>query len=59
MTNVTKVVKPFYEGYLDRSAVEANILSGALFNVRPRSGQVRIYNYIFISIKKFTVNNIA
>ncbi|CAF1455374.1 unnamed protein product [Adineta ricciae] len=39
MTNVTKVVRPIFEKYLDRSAVESTILSGALFNVMPRRGR--------------------
>ena len=43
MTNVTKVVRPFFEKYINRSSVETTILSGALFNVMPRSGQVSIY----------------
>ncbi len=42
MTNVTKVVKPFFDGYLNRSTVESNVLAGALFNVMPLSGQVSI-----------------
>jgi hypothetical protein len=42
MTNVTKVVRPYFEKYLDRSAIEPNVLAGALFNVMPRAGQVSI-----------------
>jgi len=50
MTNVTKVIRPFFEGYIDRSMVEPTILSGALFNVMPRNGLVSIYNSKYISI---------
>ncbi|CAF1300171.1 unnamed protein product [Rotaria magnacalcarata] len=39
MTNVTKVTRPFYEKYVNRSSVDSNILSGALFNVMPNSGK--------------------
>ena len=46
MTNVTKVVRPIFEKYLARSAVESTILSGALFNVMPRSGRVRIRDHL-------------
>ncbi|CAF3395052.1 unnamed protein product [Rotaria sp. Silwood1] len=38
MTNVTKVIRPFFEKYVNRSSVESTVLSGALFNVMPRSG---------------------
>jgi hypothetical protein len=46
MTNVTKVVRPFFEKYVNRSMVESSILAGALFNVMPVSGQVSIDNSI-------------
>ena len=42
MTNVTKVTKPFFERFLNRSIVESNVLAGALFSVMPRPGQVRL-----------------
>ena len=42
MTDVTKVVQPFVEGYINPSMVETDILDGAFFNVMPVSGQVRI-----------------
>lgn len=41
MTNVTKVTRPFYEKFLNRSSVGSNILSGTLFNVMPVQGQVK------------------
>ncbi len=53
MTNVTKVIRPFFENYINRSAVEPNILAGALLNVMPLSGQVRIYNSKSISIRNY------
>jgi hypothetical protein len=44
MTNVTKVVRPFDERYIDRSAIDSNFLSGALLNVMPLAGRVSRYN---------------
>jgi hypothetical protein len=44
MTNVKKVVLPFFEKYINRSAVESTVLAGGLFNVMPRTGQVSKYN---------------
>ncbi|CAM4899115.1 unnamed protein product [Rotaria socialis] len=49
MTNVTKVTRPFYEKYLNRSSVDSNILSGALFNVMPNSGNTE---EVFNSLSK-------
>jgi hypothetical protein len=43
MTNVTKVVRPFFERYINRSMIQPNILAGALFNVMPRDGLVSIF----------------
>jgi hypothetical protein len=51
MTSPTKVVKPFFERYINRASVESTVLAGALFNVMPRSGQVRINNSKNIFIK--------
>jgi hypothetical protein len=44
MANTKRLVQPFYEGYLNTSMVEENILSGPLFSVTPRDGQV---SYLF------------
>ncbi|CAF2773164.1 unnamed protein product [Rotaria sp. Silwood2] len=38
MTNVTKVIRPFFEKYINRSSVESTVLFGPLLNVMPRSG---------------------
>ena len=46
MTNVKKVIRPFYEKYLNRSAVQSTVLSGALFNVMPQNGQVSAYRFV-------------
>ncbi|UJR36372.1 hypothetical protein I4U23_029096 [Adineta vaga] len=55
MTNVTKVVRPIYEKYLNKAAVESTILSGALFNVMPRNGQTEeVFNNLS-SIPNVTV----
>lgn len=59
MTNVTKVVRPFFEKYINRTSVETNILSGALLNVMPRNGQVNIFNILklfLLYIKKNRLN---
>ncbi|CAF4674343.1 unnamed protein product, partial [Rotaria sp. Silwood2] len=39
MTNITQLIQPFREGYINRSAVEDNILDGPIFSVTPRAGQ--------------------
>jgi hypothetical protein len=54
MTNVTKVVRPFFERFINRSTIETTVLSGAIFNVMPRTGQVNIENcfYVKFYIKK-------
>ncbi|CAF1537915.1 unnamed protein product [Rotaria sp. Silwood1] len=45
MTNVTGVIRPFFEKYLSPTSVETNLLSGALFNVMPKRGLTRkVYN---------------
>jgi hypothetical protein len=54
MTNVTKVVRPFFEKYVNRSMVEPNILSGALFNVMPRNGLVSVYHSKYISVLNYS-----
>ncbi|CAF1254910.1 unnamed protein product [Rotaria sordida] len=38
MANVTKVIRPFFEKYLNPASVETSVLTGGLFNVMPRSG---------------------
>jgi len=40
MTNTTRIVQPFLEGYINQSTVEEYILDGPLFSVTPRSGYV-------------------
>jgi hypothetical protein len=40
MTNTKRVIQPFFQGYLNKSIVEENVLDGALFSITPRSGQV-------------------
>jgi hypothetical protein len=48
MANVKRMVKPFFDGYINISMVEKNILSGPLFSVTPRQGQVSyLFNKIF------------
>jgi hypothetical protein len=47
MANTKRLVQPFYEGYINTSMVEENILSGPLFSVTPRDGQV---SYLFDKI---------
>ncbi|CAF0874983.1 unnamed protein product [Rotaria sordida] len=39
MTNIVRVIQPFREGYINRSAVEDNILDGPIFSLTPRSGE--------------------
>ncbi|CAF2632600.1 unnamed protein product [Rotaria sp. Silwood2] len=43
MTKVKGVIRPFVDKYLNKNSVEASILSGALFNVMPKSG-LEVYN---------------
>jgi hypothetical protein len=40
MTRVKQVIRPFFDGYLDRSMVKSHILSGAFLNVIPHRGRV-------------------
>ncbi len=44
MTNVTEVIRPIYEGYINQSAIESNFLHGSLLNVMPLAGRVSRYN---------------
>jgi hypothetical protein len=44
MANIKRSVQPFFEGYINISAVEENMLDGPLFSITPRSGQV---SYLF------------
>jgi hypothetical protein len=41
MTNIIRLIQPFFDGYINRTKVEDNILDGPLFSVTPRVGQVR------------------
>jgi len=54
MTNVTKVVRPFFEKIVNKSMVEPNIIDGPLFNVMPRDGLVSIYNFKYISVLNYS-----
>ncbi|CAF4039061.1 unnamed protein product, partial [Rotaria sordida] len=55
MGNVTGVIRPFFEKYLSPTAVETNLLSGALFNVMPKHGLTKkVYNKL-INIPNVTV----
>ncbi|CAF4361654.1 unnamed protein product, partial [Adineta steineri] len=38
MEETTRLIQPFLDGYIDKSAVEDNILDGPLFSVTPRLG---------------------
>jgi hypothetical protein len=42
MANVTKVTRPYFEKFINRTSVEATVLAGTMFNVMPRPGQVSI-----------------
>ncbi|CAF3854318.1 unnamed protein product, partial [Rotaria sp. Silwood1] len=45
MTKVKRVIRPFVDKYLNKKSVETSILSGALFNVMPRTGLTEaVYN---------------
>lgn len=37
MTNVTKVIRPFPEGYVRENALQGETLAGAMFSVTPRA----------------------
>lgn len=43
MANTTRIVQPFLEGYINQTAVEANMLDGPIFVLTPRSGYVSLY----------------
>jgi hypothetical protein len=47
MANTKRLIQPFFQGYIDNSIVEENILDGPLFSVTPRSGKV---SYLFCRI---------
>ena len=40
MSNVKKIIRPFFEKYIDPSMVEQNLIVGGQFSVIPRKGQV-------------------
>ncbi|CAF2432949.1 unnamed protein product [Rotaria sp. Silwood2] len=39
MTNIVRLVQPFRDGYINKSAVEDHILDGPIFSLSPRSGE--------------------
>jgi hypothetical protein len=40
MANTTRIIHPFLDGFVNRTAVEDNILDGPIFAVTPRAGYV-------------------
>ena len=40
MANTRRLIQPFFQGYINKSTVEDNVLDGAIFSVSPRAGHV-------------------
>jgi len=55
MANVTKVTRPFFEKYINRTSIETTVLSGAIFNVMPRPGQTEPVSNGLSNIPNVTV----
>jgi hypothetical protein len=53
MSNVTQIIRPFFDQYIDPSMVEESIIAGAQFSVIPRKGQVSqlFYRISFCCLK--------
>lgn len=43
MSNTNRLIQPFFDGYINKSLVEENVLDGPLFSVTPRLGNVSCF----------------
>lgn len=49
MAITKRLIQPFFNGYINKSSVEDNILDGPFFSVTPRPGKV---SYFFFLMKR-------